>query len=152
LAGPVRDARARAASRPWSTRASSSTRSAAPCSAWTRSWRSCGRTSAELGMPATLWSLRDLNRVKGSVLHYSAPIRHLRIRVTEMQCLMGLLVKGEHGDSSSPSPYARTASAQYDRPDPSLAGLAELAAEMDAVITHYGPLGTPLWPLVASSA
>ena len=54
--------------------------------------------TAELGAPAVLWSLRDLDRIKGRLLHYSAAIRHLRIRVTEMQCLMGPLSKDEHGD------------------------------------------------------
>ena len=32
-----------------------------------------------------LWSHRDLDRIKGRMLHYSAAVRHLRIRVTEMQ-------------------------------------------------------------------
>ncbi len=40
----------------------------------------------------------------------------------------------------------------HDRPGPLPAALAELAAEMDAVIARYGPLGSPLWPVVASSA
>ena len=34
----------------------------------------------------------------------------------------------------------------------STAGLAELAAEIDAIVTCYGPLGTLVWPPVASSA
>ncbi len=101
--------------------------------------------SADLGSPNALWSLRDLDRIKGRLLHYSAATRHLRIRVTEMQCLMGPLVEGDPDDSSRPSPFARTASAHYDRPAPAPAGLAELAAEIDALLARYGPLGMPLW-------
>ena len=82
-----------------------------------------------------LWSHRDLDRIKGRMLHYSAAVRHLRIRVTELQSLMGPVP--EDG---------------YDHPKPGPAGLAELAADMAGVIRRYGPLGSPLWPPVASSA
>jgi hypothetical protein len=57
---------------------------------------------------------------------------------------MGPLMKDERGDLSRPSPNAKTASAQYNRPAPPLAGLAELAAEMDAIVTPYGLLGAQL--------
>ena len=43
--------------------------------------------AADLSTTTELWSPRDLDRVKGRLLHYSAAIRHLRIRITEMQCL-----------------------------------------------------------------
>jgi hypothetical protein len=106
--------------------------------------------AADLRTTTELWSMRDLDRVKGRLLHYSTAIRHLRIRVTEMQCLMGPLP--EDDGPSHPSPFSRTVSALYDRPAPIPAGLAELAAEVDALVERYGPLGVPLWPPVASSA
>jgi hypothetical protein len=65
---------------------------------------------------------------------------------------MGPLEADDSDASILPSPFARTASAYYDRPAPALAGLAELAAEMDALLVRYGPLGVLLWPRVASSA
>ncbi len=98
------------------------------------------------------WSLRDLDRVKGRLLHYSAAVRHLRIRVTEMQCLMGPQLGNEDGGPAAASPYAPTASEHYDQLGPLPAGLAELAAEMDTIIARFGPPGAPLWPPVASSA
>ena len=57
----------------------------------------------------------------------------------------------DDGPSRS-SPFARTVSAFYDRPAPLPAGLSELATEVDTIIARYGPLGTSLWPPVASSA
>jgi hypothetical protein len=108
--------------------------------------------AADLGQPDRAWSLRDLDRVKGRLLHYSAAVRHLRIRVTEMQRLMGPQEPGDRGELSLPSAFSPTAAEHYDRLCPLPAGLAELAAEMDAVIARYGPLGAPLWPAVASSA
>jgi hypothetical protein len=42
--------------------------------------------------------------------------------------------------------------AAYDSPRPLQAGLADIAAEMGAVVARFGSLGTPLWPPVASSA
>ena len=92
--------------------------------------------SADLARQLQLWSPRDLDRVKGRFLHYSQAIRHLRIRVTEMQRLMGPVALGE----------------AYDSPGPLPTGLAELAAEMGAVVGRFGSVGTPLWPAVASSA
>jgi hypothetical protein len=108
--------------------------------------------TAELRSPTALWSPRDLDRIKGRLLHYSTAIRHLRIRVTEMQRCMGPLEAGDSDAASGPSPFARTASAHYDRPAPVPAGLPALAAEMDDLLARYGPLGVPLWPHVASSA
>ena len=40
----------------------------------------------------------------------------------------------------------------YDVPRALPDGLAALAGEMAEAIRHYGPLGAPLWPPVASSA
>jgi hypothetical protein len=89
----------------------------------------------ELCQTGGAWSLRELDSVKGRMLHYSAAVRHLRILVTEMGRLLG------------PS-----AEDSYDRPGPAPAGLPELAMEMRAVLLRYGPAGCPLWPPVASSA
>jgi hypothetical protein len=110
--------------------------------------------AAELRSPTALWSLRDLDRIKGRLLHYSTAIRHLRICVTKMQCCMGPLEADDSDAASWPSPFARTASAHYDsdRPAPAPAGLPELAAEMNDLLSRYGPLGVPLRPHVASSA
>ena len=58
----------------------------------------------------------------------------------------------ERDESSLPTAFSPTAAEHYDRPGPLPAGLAELAAELDAVVARYGPLGAPLWPAVASSA
>jgi hypothetical protein len=107
---------------------------------------------AELSSSTDPWSMRDLDRVKGRLLHYSAGVRHLRIRVTQMQCLMGLQSPRAPCLSARPHPFAPTAAASYNRPDPLPAGLAELAVEMDDLILHYGPLVAPLWPPIASSA
>ncbi len=84
--------------------------------------------SAELAQPVQLWSPRDLDRVKGRFLHYSQAVRHLRIRVTEMQRLMGPVALG----------------AAYDSPGPLPTGLAELAAEMGAVVERFGSVGSAL--------
>jgi hypothetical protein len=46
---------------------------------------------ADLSSSTALWSMRDLDRMKGSLLHYSLAVRHLRIRVSQMQRLMGPL-------------------------------------------------------------
>jgi hypothetical protein len=61
-------------------------------------------TSWNLPPLLQLWSPRDLDRVKGRFLHYSQSIRHLRIRVTEMQRLMGPVALGEGYDSPGPLP------------------------------------------------
>ncbi len=57
---------------------------------------------------------------------------------------------GAREASSRPSPFARTASAHYDRPAPAPAGFAELAAEMGDILARYGQLGVPLWLHVAA--
>ncbi len=108
--------------------------------------------AAELCSPTALRSPRDLDRIKGRLLHYSTAIRHLRIRVTEMQRCMGPLEADDSDTASRPSPFARTASAHYDRPALAPAGLPALAAEMDDLLARYGSLGVPLWPHVTSSA
>jgi hypothetical protein len=92
--------------------------------------------TAELSPADRLWSPRELDRIKGRFLHYSAAIRHLRIRVTELHRLMG------------PPP----ADEAYDFPRALPDGIAALADEMADVVRRYGPLGAPLWPPVASSA
>ncbi len=38
--------------------------------------------TADLSSSSALWSPRDLDRIKGRLLHYSQAIRHLRIRIT----------------------------------------------------------------------
>jgi hypothetical protein len=108
--------------------------------------------AVDLSQPDRAWSLRNLDRIKGSLLHYSAAVRHVRIRVTEMQRLMGPQEPGDRGELSLPSAVSPTAAEHYDRLGPLPAGLVELAAEMDTVIARYWPLGAPLWPAVASSA
>ena len=93
--------------------------------------------TVELRDPDGAWSQRELDSIRGRLLHYSAAIRHLRVRVTELGRLMGPSLEG------TPA---------YDRPARAPAGVSELAAEMQGVITRYGPAGCPLWPPVASSA
>jgi hypothetical protein len=91
--------------------------------------------TAELGSPDTAWTTRKLDSILGRLLHYSVGIRHLRIRVAELACLIGPV-----------------ADEDYDRPRPAPAGLAELADDCASVIRRFAPLGTPLWPPVPSSA
>ncbi len=68
--------------------------------------------AAELGVPESVWTTRQLDSIKGRLLHYSAAIRHLRIRVAELARLIGPIVE-----------------ASYDQPLPAPAGLPELAAD-----------------------
>ena len=91
--------------------------------------------TAELGAPDAAWTTRRLDSILGRLLHYSVGIRHLRIRVAELACLIGPAVEED-----------------YDRPRPAPEGLAELAEDCAAVIRRFAPLGTPLWPPVPSSA
>ena len=81
------------------------------------------------------WSTRDLDRIKGRLLHYSVAVRHLRVLVVELQRLMG----------SVPEEL-------YDEVRPAPAGLAALSAETCHILRRYGPPGCPLWPPLASSA
>ncbi len=83
--------------------------------------------TAAFGSLDLAYSMRDLDCVKGRLLHYSAVIRHLRIRVMEMQHLVGPLSAADSGDSARVSPYATTVNKQYNLAGPLLAGLAELA-------------------------
>ena len=78
---------------------------------------------------------RELDGVRGRVLHYSACVRHLRILATELGRLAGPVDD-----------------ATYDKPRPISAELRELAREMDRVVRRYSGAGVPLWPPVASSA
>ena len=91
--------------------------------------------AASLGVTGALWSARELDSIKGRLLHYSAGVRHLRVLVTELQRLMGPVPEEE-----------------YDDIGPAPAGLEELSAEMCSVLARYAPLGRPLWPPPASSA
>ena len=91
--------------------------------------------AASLGVTGALWSARELDSIKGRLLHYSAGVRHLRVLVTELQRLMGPVPEDE-----------------YDDIGPAPAGLEELSAEMCSVLARYAPLGRPLWPPPASSA
>ncbi len=79
--------------------------------------------AADLGQQDRAWSLRDLDRVKGSILHYSAAVRHLRIRVTEMQRLMGQQEPGDCCELSPPSAFSPTAAEHYNLLGPLPAGL-----------------------------
>ncbi len=91
---------------------------------------------ADSGVLYRLWSLCDLDRVKGRFLDYSLAVLHLHILITEMQHLM--------------CPVAL--STAYDSPRPLPAGLADIDAEISAVVERFGLLGTQLWTPVASSA
>jgi hypothetical protein len=91
--------------------------------------------AASLGAVGAAWSARELDSIKGRLLHYSAAVRHVRVLVAELQCLVGSVPE-----------------AQYDEVRPAPAGLAELSAELCGVLQRYGPAGCPLWPPLASSA
>ena len=85
--------------------------------------------AAELGRADASWSLRELDSVKGRLLHYSAAIRHLRVRVTELARVMGPISEE-----------------LYDVPTLASPELVALSAELCSVIRRYAPLGSPLWP------
>ena len=91
--------------------------------------------SASLGRADAIWTLRELDSVKGRLLHYSAAIRHLRVRVTELARVMGPISEE-----------------LYDVPFPASPELVALSSELCTVIERYAPLGSPLWPPVPSSA
>jgi hypothetical protein len=78
---------------------------------------------------------RELDGVKGRVLHYSACLLHTSILATEPGRLNGPVDE-----------------ATYDRPRSISAELRELADEMVWVVGRYSEAGVPLWPPVASSA
>ena len=80
-------------------------------------------------------STRELDGVKGRVVHYSACVRHLRILATELGRLVGTVDE-----------------ASYDKPRPITGELRALAEEMAGVVERYSGAGVPLWPPVASSA
>ena len=91
--------------------------------------------AVSLGRADALWSARELDSIKGRLLHYSAAIRHLRVLITEMQRLMGPVPEEE-----------------YDDIGPAPEGLVALSAELCSVLERYAPAGCPLWPPPASSA
>jgi hypothetical protein len=65
---------------------------------------------ADHSSSTALWSLHDFDRVKGSL--YSSATCHLRcwlrIRVSQMQCLMGLQARGGPDEPLLPHPFAPT--------------------------------------------
>ena len=91
--------------------------------------------STELGRADAMWTLRQLDSIKGRLLHYSAAIRHLRVRVTELARVMGPISEE-----------------LYDVPALASPDLVALSAELCSVIRRYAPCGRPLWPPVPSSA
>jgi hypothetical protein len=93
--------------------------------------------AALLGRLGASWTTRELDSIKGRLLHYSAAVRHLRMPIAELQRLIG------------PVPEE-----QYDDARPAPAGLAELSAELCDIlrVQRYAQVGCPLWPPLASSA
>jgi hypothetical protein len=81
--------------------------------------------AASLGRADALWSARELDSIKGRLLHYSAAVRHLRVLVTELQRLMGPVPEEEY-DDIGPAPEGG------------------LSAEMCGVLARYAPAGRPL--------
>jgi hypothetical protein len=59
--------------------------------------------TAELRDPGSVWTTRRLDSIKGRLLHYSAAIRHLRIRVNELARLMGPVEEASY-DHTQPAP------------------------------------------------
>ena len=91
--------------------------------------------AALLGRPDAVWTLRELDSIKGRLLHYSAAIRHLRVPLAELARLMGPVSED-----------------LYDEPRPAPEGLADLSAELCEILRSFAPSGSPLWPPLASSA
>lgn len=84
---------------------------------------------------ASSMSLRELDSVKGRVLHYSACVRHLRILATELARLIGPVVVEA-----------------YDVPVDVTDDMRALADEIVSVVDRFSSDGVPLWWPVASSA
>ena len=80
-------------------------------------------------------TLRELDSIKGRVLHYSACIRHTRVLATEMARLMG--------------PIDEEA---YDVAIEITVEMRALSKEIVATVERYSAAGVPLWPPVPSSA
>ncbi len=78
---------------------------------------------------------RELDGVKGRVLHYSACVRHTRILGSEIARLIG------------PADEAT-----YDVPILITSEMRALARELHQVTERFAPAGAPLWTPVASSA
>ncbi len=70
--------------------------------------------SANLSTSAALWLLRDLDRIKSQILHYSATF------ASALPTCSASWVRSEGlaWRLVMPSPYAQAVSAHYDRPDP----------------------------------
>ena len=92
------------------------------------------RCALELGQ-ARVATRREIDRVNGRVLHYSACVRHLRVLATELARLAGPVVEEA-----------------YDRSEPVSDALRSLTGEIVAVVERYSGAGVPLWPPVASTA
>jgi hypothetical protein len=86
--------------------------------------------AASLGRADALWAARELDSIKGRLLHYSATVRHLRVLVTELQRLMGPVPGEEEYDDIGPAPE----------------GMVALSAELCSVLERFAPAGCPLWP------
>ncbi len=69
-----------------------------------------------------VWTMRQLDSIKGRLLHFAAAIRHLRIHVTELALLMGPVEE-----------------ASYDHTLPAPPGLPELAEECADIIRLFAP-------------
>ena len=83
---------------------------------------------------AIAMSHRELDWVKGRVLHYSACIRHTRVLGSEISRLIGPANE-----------------ATYDDPILITSEMRALARELRHVTERFAPAGAPLWALVASS-
>ena len=84
---------------------------------------------------AIAMSHRELDGVKGRVLHYSACVRHTRVLGSEISRLIG------------PADEAT-----YDDPILITSEMRALARELHRVTERFAPAGAPLWAPVASSA
>jgi hypothetical protein len=84
---------------------------------------------------AVAMSHRELDGVKGRVLHYSACVRHTRILGSEIASLTG-----------------PADDATYDNPIIITSEMRALARELRHVTERFAPAGAPLWAPVASSA
>lgn len=85
-------------------------------------------------LAATCVTPRELDSLRGRVLHYSAAIRHLRVHATALGRFVGPV------DDDA-----------YDRPVAVTDEMRQLGGEVVDVIERYHDRGMPLWPPVAST-